>query len=214
MTTFQSDRQPSKRSSRKDAHREERPRRAEKDHERERDRRGRRDREGSEIDGRSDKGSDKRGPDGPSSSRGNAPPPSGPRAMASPEAPPPRGGKVENRDRDRHRDQAPQNGSAIASGSTGPADNGLLSRLSEKDPRDGPPQGNQATYRSEPNGGGRRDGGRKRGPPADREVGDQMGESSGPPSKRSKVMINRERFLRKTLPPELQGGGDKGRRRD
>ncbi|KAJ7591413.1 transcription factor/nuclear export subunit protein 2-domain-containing protein [Mycena floridula] len=171
-------------SSRKDAHREDRGgnrRPPDKDERsREPDRR-RRDREGGSDDGRT------RVPDGPSSSKG-PPLPSGPRADLA------KGGKPEltGRDRDQHRDSYPP----VASGSSGPQDNGippsLRSRIGEKEAPSsrGSPQG--PPHRPNEGRNGRGDGGRKRG--MDSEMGDgPAGDWTGEPAqKRPKINRNRQ----------------------
>ncbi|KAF8639741.1 hypothetical protein AX17_001003 [Amanita inopinata Kibby_2008] len=111
----------SKRSSRKDGHRDDRPRRpGEKelhDRTRESDRR-RKERDGSDNDGRisTEKPAEKRIPEGPSTKTLPVKAPSAPRAMSSSEA----GRKAEiSTGRDRSRDQNPQNVAPVSTSNVG-----------------------------------------------------------------------------------------------
>ncbi|KAG1874783.1 transcription factor/nuclear export subunit protein 2-domain-containing protein [Suillus subalutaceus] len=214
-----------KRSSRKEGHREDRTRRSEKEsHDRPRETDRRREREAPEAELRhplSERPSEKRLPEGPK----NLPPstPSAPRAMASgdasrakPDIPPSRSGGDWKGPRDHGSHTFPASTSGGLSQDVAPS---LRSRIGDKEP----PRTPQAPYRSEvPHKDDDRDNRKRTLADRDKDVGEAAisaaGELSLQPPKRPR--INRNRYnahalqthglAKRTLPIDPQAG-DKSR---
>lgn len=209
-----------KRSSRKDAHRDDRPRRPpEKEgHERNRDSdRRRKDREDSgDIDGRasSDKFGDKRIPEGPSSTKFLPPStPSAPRAMSSGDIARSKGEQTSGRDR--HREYQAANGTSASSSVVQSHQDGtsqtlgsLRSRIGDKEgPRSLPPSPIGA-YRSEPQRmEDDRDNRKRTASDREKDVIDlpQGGNETMQPPKRARIVLNRNRYSSQNHQPS--GGG-------